>query len=168
VSNVVRLEWFEIDTGSQVGLSRCLENIRMEQGFGFGYNKGFTDQAKDSIMGAMGEVATAKHLHIYFGCHVNSWKEPDLIYNGKHLQVRTQQKKNNNFLIIRKNAKPEDLYILVLENTPEFTIAGAIYAKDAMQDKYLTDFGQAHRPKVWGIPQQDLFPLKEILKKELV
>ena len=168
MSNVVRLEWFEIDTGSQVGLSRCLENIRMEQGFGWGYDKGFTDQAKDSIMGAMGEVATAKHLHIYFGCHVNSWKEPDLIYNGKHLQVRTQQKKNNNFLIIRKNAKPEDLYILVLENTPEFTIAGAIYAKDAMQKKYLTNFGMFHRPEVWGIPQQDLFPLKEILKKELV
>ena len=123
-------------------------------------------QFADSIQGSLAEQGVAKYLNTYFASHVNTFTMPDLMWEGKKIQVRCQNPKEKNYLILRKNAKDEEIYILAINECPIIKIKGWVIAKDIIHsDKYLTDFGLKDRPKVFGVPTNDLHPINEIFYK---
>jgi hypothetical protein len=162
MNETVTLEWFEIEVASKVGLSRCIENHRQNIGYGWNYDKNFEIGVKDSVQGALAEQAFAKKLNIYYSSHVNYFNEPDLKYNDKNIQIRSQTPKKTNFLIVRPNAKDNDIYVLIINRTPEFIIAGGLTAREAKKPEFLTDFG-LQRPKVYAVPLEKLKDVTQLL-----
>jgi hypothetical protein len=74
-----------------------------------------------------------------------------------------QKKNKKNSLIIRQNAKPNQIYIFVIDYAPNFHIHGFVNSSNILDNKnYLTDFG-LDRPKVYSVPIDELTPIK-ILK----
>jgi hypothetical protein len=112
-----------------------------------------------SISGAMGEVAASKFLNIKFEYHANVGGVPDLIFKDLRLQVRTQIPKNNNSLIIRPKAKPDEFYILVIDEAPKFKILGFVNSTYVLgQEQWKTTFG-LDRPFCYSIPPEKLTPI---------
>ena len=76
----------------------------------------------------------------------------DRIYIG-------QRSMNNNSLIIRPKAKPNEFYILVIDEAPNFKILGFVNSTYVLgQDRFKTDFGLA-RPPCYSIPPDKLTPI---------
>ena len=50
-------------------------------------------QFADSIQGSLAEQGVAKYLNTYFASHVNTFTMPDLMWEGKKIQVRCQKPK---------------------------------------------------------------------------
>ena len=126
VDNIVSLDLYEMQSASHLGILRCLESKKHKENWGYNYKGSLNDQMAKSISGAMGEVAASKFLGIKFEYHCNVGGVPDLIFKDLRLQVRTQIPKNNNSLIIRPKAKPDELYILIIDEAPKFKILGFV------------------------------------------
>ena len=117
----------------------------------------------DSIQGSLAEQGAAKYFQTYYSSHVNTFSQPDLMVDDKKIQIRCQKKKDRNFLIIRPNAKPDEYYVLVINECPKMTIAGWVLASDILgNEKYLTDFGIKTRPAVYGVPMSELNPMDKL------
>jgi hypothetical protein len=81
-------------------------------------------------------------------------------------EVRTQEPKPDNFLIIRQDSSANEIYILVIDRCPLFRIIGYINSSDVIGNvEYLTDFGYKDRPKVYCVPSQNLFPIEMIFNE---
>jgi hypothetical protein len=160
VDNEVTLDLYEMQSASHLGILRCLESKKHKESWGYNYKGSLNDQMAKSISGAMGEVATAKFLNCSkFEYHCNVGGVPDLVFKDLKLQVRTQLPKNNNSLIIRPKAKPDEFYILVIDEAPKFKILGFVNSSYVLgQDRFKTDFGLA-RPPCYSIPPDRLTPI---------
>lgn len=166
MSDNITLDLYEMQSASHLGILRCLESIKHKEKWGYNYQGSFNDQIAKSISGSLGEVATAKFLGIKFEYHCNVGSVPDLIYKDLKLQVRTQLPKNNNSLIIRPKAKAGELYILVIDEAPNFKFKGFVNSTYVLgTEKFLTNFG-LDRPPCYSIPTDKLTPL-ELLKNGL-
>jgi hypothetical protein len=163
VDNEVTLDLYEMQSASHLGILRCLESKKHKESWGYNYKGSLNDQMAKSISGAMGEVAASKFLNIKFEYHANVGGVPDLIFKDLRLQVRTQIPKNNNSLIIRPKAKPDEFYILVIDEAPKFKILGFVNSTFVLgQEKWKTTFG-LDRPFCYSIPPEKLTPI-ELLK----
>jgi len=159
MNNEITLDLYEMQSASHLGILRCLESKKHKENWGHDYKGSFNDQIAKSISGAMGEVAASKFLNIKFEYHCNVGGVPDLIFKDLRLQVRTQLKKNNNTLIIRPKAKPNELYILVIDEAPKFKILGFVNSNYVLgQNKFKTNFG-LDRPFCYSIPPEKLTPI---------
>ena len=161
MNNEVELDLYELQSSAHLGILRCLESIKHKEKWGYNYKGSLNDQIAKSISGAMGEVAVAKFLNTKFEYHANVGGVPDLIFKDLRLQVRTQLEKpnNKNSLIIRPKAKPGELYILVIDEAPNFKILGFVNSSYVLgQDRFKTDFGLA-RPPCYSIPPDKLTPI---------
>ena len=100
-----------------------------------------------------------KSLKIKFTFTCNHGSDADLIFKDLHLQVRTQLPKNNNSLIIRPKAKPNEFYILVIDEAPNFKILGFVNSTYVLgQEQWKTTFG-LDRPFCYSIPPEKLTPI---------
>jgi len=107
----------------------------------------------------MGEVALAKFLKRKLEYHCNVGGVPDLIFKDLRLQIRTQIPKNNNSLIIRPKAKPNEFYILIIDEAPNFKILGFVNSTYVLgQEQWKTTFG-LDRPFCYSIPPDKLTPI---------
>ena len=125
-NNSITLDLYEMQSAAHLGILRCLESKKNKESWGYNYKGSLNDQMAKSISGAMGEVAASKFLNIKFTFTCNHGGDADLIFKDLKLQVRTQLPKNNNSLIIRPKAKPGELYILVIDEAPNFKILGFV------------------------------------------
>lgn len=166
MSNEVNLDLYEMQSAAHLGILRCLESKKHKESWGYNYKGSLNDQMAKSISGAMGEVATAKFLNCSkFEYHCNVGGVPDLVFKDLKLQVRTQLPKNNNnnSLIIRPKAKPNEFYILVIDEAPNFKILGFVNSTFVLgQEQWKTTFG-LDRPFCYSIPTDKLTPI-ELLK----
>jgi hypothetical protein len=159
VDNEVTLDLYEMQSASHLGILRCLESKKHKESWGYNYKGSLNDQMAKSISGAMGEVAASKFLNIKFEYHANVGGVPDLIFKDLRLQVRTQIPKNNNSLIIRPKAKPDEFYILVIDEAPKFKILGFVNSTYVLgQEQWKTTFG-LDRPFCYSIPPEKLTPI---------
>ena len=163
VDNEITLDLYEMQSAAHLGILRCLESKKYKENWGYNYKGSLNDQMAKSISGSMGEVALAKFLKIKFEYHCNVGGIPDLIFKDLRLQIRTQLPKNNNSLIIRPKAKPNELYILTIDEAPKFKILGFVNSTYVLgQEKWKTTFG-LDRPFCYSIPPDKLTPI-DLLK----
>ena len=158
-NNSITLDLYEMQSAAHLGILRCLESEKYQEKWGYNYKGSLNDQMAKSISGAMGEVALAKFLKIKFEYHCNVGGVPDLIFKDLRLQIRTQIPKNNNSLIIRPKAKPNEFYILVIDEAPDFKILGFVNSTYVLgQEQWKTTFG-LDRPFCYSIPPEKLTPI---------
>jgi hypothetical protein len=159
VDNEITLDLYEMQSAAHLGILRCLESKKHKENWGYNYKGSLNDQMAKSISGSFGEAAVAKFLKIKFTFTCNHGSDADLIFKDLHLQVRTQLPKNNNSLIIRPKAKPNEFYILVIDEAPKFKILGFVNSTYVLgQEQWKTTFG-LDRPFCYSIPPEKLTPI---------
>jgi hypothetical protein len=146
----------EMTTAAWVGAIRALESKTR----GLKDSHGFSEDCWDlQIEGAGGELAVAKALNVYWDGSVNTLRAPDL----SGIQVRTRSQRDYD-LIVWPDDSPDDLYVLVTGQMPEYRIHGWIRGSDAMQDRWLKEHGD--RPPAYFVPQDALQPIETLLHRE--
>lgn len=107
------------------------------------------------INGAAAELAVAKLFDVHWNCGVGTFKAPDV--GG--LQVRSTTYPNGK-LIFRPNDNPEELYILVICDTPVYNIIGYLSGEDAMAcGRVDTKYGK----KAWFVDQEYLNDIRNLI-----
>lgn len=144
--NDVFLTPIEIEISLLVARKRYLESRKM----GLVEKTYLENSSEVDQIGAAGEMAVAKHLGMYWYAGVNTFHGPDIEPN---IQVRTVKNPNHR-LIIRPADNKEDIYFLVLNQSPRFTILGWIYGKMVCVDKFWMSPNGG--PGAWFIPQSEL------------
>ena len=162
----IKLDEYEILAAGHTALLRITESMRQNINWGHGYKGTFSKKIADSMSGTLGELAVAKCLKVHFNYHVNNFRGADLYYKNKRIQVRTQEPKPDNFLIIRQDSSANEIYILVVDRCPIFRIIGYINSSDVIgKTECLTDCGYKNRPKVYAVDWQSLFPIEMIFNE---
>jgi hypothetical protein len=93
-------------------------------------------------------MAVSKMLNVHWDHGVGTFKAPDV---GNY-QVRSTTYPNGK-LIFRPNDNPQDIYILVVCDTPVYNVIGFIHGEDAM---VVGDIDETHGAKAWFVPQGKL------------
>ena len=142
----ILLSWHELKIAAWVGATRQAEAIRL----GLPDRHGFEGDGKSiHISGACGEMAYAKGVNKYWGGDVNTFKQPD-VYG---VQVRTRSETWHD-LIVRQADKPEEYYVLVIDQSPVFIVVGGIFGHAARREEWYQSHGG--RPPAWFVPQKEL------------
>lgn len=152
----VTLTWNEAAMAADVGRRRQLESLRSGLRDKHGYEG---DGWGNHIEGAMGEIALAKHLGVYWDGSINTFKANDL----PGLQVRTRSRPTYE-LIIRKDDSPDERFVLVTGRCPNYTIQGWIAGRDGMQEQWLAAHGG--RAPAYFVPHSALRPISELFPGE--
>lgn len=112
----------------------------------------------EAILGAIGEVAVAKHFNRYWEAVVaNPWTELKADV-GKSLHVRTTDPGKR--LIVRKSDPDDGVFVLVTGRRLEWTLVGWLLGWEAKQDRWWTVV--AHRPPAWFVPGDELHPIGKL------
>lgn len=151
----ITLNWHECEMAVQVGVRRQLSSLSKNSRPGEGYEGSGWDI---HIQGALGEMAVAKALNVYWSGSVNTFAACDL----PGLQVRTRSRHWYD-LIVRSRDSDDEPFILVTGECPTFTVHGWIYGRDAKKPKWLREYG--NRPAAYFVPQGALRPLKALNKR---
>tara|TARA_R110002020_G_C16087140_1_gene757574 strand:- start:439 stop:927 length:489 start_codon:yes stop_codon:yes gene_type:complete len=159
----VKLLPFEIQMASDVANRRFIENIKMNRTFGAGYKGSNEKTLALGIMGCCGEIAYCKGQNVFFnGSYSDEHKQYKDTDIAGGIEIRTQQRKTTNKLIIRPNDKKAKYVLVIDEGNWEYTIQGFYPYIIDIDSKYLTNFGISSRPYCYGIPLQDLYPIEDI------
>ena len=152
--NEVTLTPYEYAMASEVGRMRMLSAIRR----GSAHKYGMTAQGwTEHIEGAAAELAVAKHLGMYWGGSVDTFKnEADL---GESIEVRWRSKREWD-LIVRPDDHDESLFVLVVGSCPVYTVVGAILGSEAKQEVWMQRHGG--RPAAFFVPQKELSSLDAV------
>ena len=154
---VVELEAREMLQAGFVGLMRRIEEQKKGSKPTHGLAKGIEEWGKD-IEGAMGEMAAAKALGVYWaGAKNRPGKQEDI--KGYH--VRTTDKPVGH-LTIRPGDADDSKMILVIGIHGIYRVCGWISAGEAKQrEEWKDDYGHPERPSVWAVPQAELRGFEE-------
>jgi len=152
----VDLEWYEISRAALVGVSRNVEAMRK----GCKNRLPINDEWNAHILGALGECAFAKGTHRYWNGSVNTFKGSDI---GANIQVRTRSKHNYD-LIVRRDDRDDDIFVLVTGGPNMFMIHGWILCADAKQERYIQNYG--FHGAAYFVPQSELRQIDELICKE--
>jgi len=160
----VKLEANEVELALNIASKRYIGNLRMGKTFSYGHSGGFKRTISDGILGALGEVAYAKATNSFYN---GSYSDDNQFYSDSdfqnNIEIRTEEKKDYNFLLIRPGEK-KGKYILVIKDNDKdfnFTIMGSFIYNDDLPPEKLTDFGYSHRPPAYKIESKELNPRLE-------
>lgn len=152
----IKLDWYEMQQAAACGVSRQIESFRHNAKPKLGYWSWHSH-----IEGAAAELAVAKALNIYWPASVNTYKGPDL---GLNIQVRLREPSTSSAfqpqLIVRPTDKDSEVFILVVGNSPEFTVAGGIVGLSAKRESWLCDPGG--RGPAYFVPFNELLDLSQL------
>ena len=152
----VTLAPHEMVFAAWTGVRRNVESKRRGLHHSAGYEG---DGWGENIEGAGGELAVAKALNVYWDGSVNTFKQPDL----PGLQVRTRSRHDYD-LIIRPGDAPEERYILVTGQMPNYRIQGWARGSDVMLPQFLKEYGG--RPAAYFVPASKLQPIETLPPRE--
>lgn len=149
----VTLSWYEVTFAAHVGLRRYLD-VR-ENG---GRNRWRADNHDDgwdrNIEGAIGEMAVAKALGIFWSASIGTYR------NGADVglwQVRTRRKDFYQLLV--RPSDPDDVrFYHVKGRSPSFEIVGWMLGKDAKRSEWLREYGGP--PAAYFVPDEYLNPVE--------
>lgn len=155
----VNLEEYEVSLGVFVGTKRNQEAIKLGKKDSFGFNGSQEEGLNIHIEGACGEIALAKFMNWFYSGSVNTYKDGGDV--GK-IQVRTRSRDDYD-LIVRKNDKDSDIFVLVTGERPSYKIHGWIKAGDAKKEIFLKNYGR--RSPAYFVPQEFLLKISDLYKK---
>lgn len=151
---IITLSKRELSIAAQVGCARHIAAMFDRRPDAHGLSK--ADGWGLHVEGAAGEVAAAKALDHYWAPSVNSFKaEGDI---GASIQVRTRSRHSYE-LIIRRDDRDDDTYVLVTGTAPRFHVRGSILGRHGKQDKWWQAHGD--RPPAWFVPASALTPIEQ-------
>jgi hypothetical protein len=150
----VELTYWEMLVAAQIGVSRQLESLNRKLRTRNGTDP--EDGFKVHIQGAMGEVAAAKGLGVYWPASCNSFKNPDLPPN---IQVRLRTKAEYD-LILRDGDADDEIFVLITGSPPTFSLKGWCLGKEGKKDKWKKD--PNGRGAAYWVPQTSLRPISEL------
>jgi hypothetical protein len=158
----VKLEPIDVELALDVANKRFIGNLKMGKGFSYGYQGDYRKQIADSFLGALGEVCYAKAFNKYFN---NSYTDNLERYNDSdfqgNIEIRTQEKKDYNFLLIRPGEKKGKYILIVHEGDFEFSILGWFPFINDMPER-LTNFGYTNRPAVYKVDIKELRDMNDL------
>jgi hypothetical protein len=166
-SPVVTLEWYEVALASRVGLSRQLNAL--SHGKAEADGRGGEPGWNHHIEGALGELAAAKFLGLYWGGPINTYKIGGDV--GTRIQVRTRSECWYG-LKIKGSDRNDDIFVLCLGRCPIYHVRGWVYAGDvrAYLDKnpaakatWVIDPAGRGCPNIF-VPQSALRPVYELIE----
>ena len=164
----VKLEANEVELALNVAAKRYIGNLRMGKGFSYGYTKGIKSQLTDGILGSLGEVAYAKATNSFYN---GSYSDDKQFYSDSdfqnNIEIRTQDKKEYNFLLIRPGEKKGKYILIIKDNDKDFnfSIMGSFLFKEDIPER-LTDFGYPNRPPAYKILIKELKPMEEDVRQD--
>ena len=164
----VKLEANEVELALNIASKRYIGNLRMGKTFSYGHSGGFKRTISDGILGALGEVAYAKATNSFYN---GSYSDDNQFYSDSdfqnNIEIRTQEKKSYNFLLIRPGEK-KGTYILIIKDNNEdfnFSIMGSFLFKEDIPER-LTDFGYPNRPPAYKILIKELTNMEEDVRQD--
>ena len=149
----------EILLAAHVG---CLRNITSYRD---AKDKHGADTQRDgwqgNVMGAIGELAWAKTMGVFWGGAIGNYKAGDV---GEHFQIRSTSIVNRKkaMLLMHKTDEDDKPYILALVGMKNVLFVGYYFGREGKQDHYWGDHFQNGRP-CYGIPHQTLHPIEDLL-----
>jgi hypothetical protein len=143
---IIQLTPSEIMQGALIGIMRQMQNIRDKRQHAYGTNDGQAWQV--NIEGAIGELALAKHLGVYYA-GTGIFRGTDV---GKY-DVRTTQYENGH-LILHPDDPDDRIFWLLTGVCGRYIIRGNILGKDGKQEKWWGD--KAGGRAAFFIPQDAL------------
>lgn len=158
----IKLEATEVDLAMYVAQRRYIGNLKMGKTFSYGYTGNFEKTINDGLLGVLGEMAFAKFKDKYFN---GSYSDEYSRYTGSDfkgdIEIRSQKKKEHNFLLIRPGEKHGRYVLVIHEGDYLFTIAGWYPFYNPMPER-LTNFGYAHRPAAYKVELNELYDINEL------
>ena len=86
--------------------------------------KAIKSQVTDVILGALGEVAYAKATNSFYN---GSYSDDNQFYSDSdfqnNIEIRTQEKKSYNFLLIRPGEKKGNYFLIIKDSIPDHEFA---------------------------------------------
>lgn len=158
----ITLDSNDVELALNTASKRFIGNLRMGKGFSYGYQGDYRKQLADSFLGALGEVAYAKSQNKYFNSsytdNLQRYSDSDFQNN---IEIRCQEKKEYNFLLIRPTEKKGKYVLVIHEGNYEFSILGWFPFISDMPER-LTNFGYAQRPAVYKVDIKELYNLNDL------
>jgi len=165
----VKLEANEVELALNVAAKRYIGNLRMGKSFSYGHSGGFKRTISDGILGALGEVAYAKGTNSFYN---GSYSDDKQFYSDSdfqnNIEIRTQEKKPYNFLLIRPGEKKGNYILIIKDNNEDFnfSIMGSFIYNDDLPPEKLSNFGYEQRPAAYKIELKELKPLEENVRQD--
>lgn len=150
----VTLTVAEARMAAAVGVERRIQSVLA----GDKQRHGATDTWTLNIDGALGELAAAKALGIFWPASVNTYHTTGDL--GPGLEVRTAGKPDYGLVI--RDADPEGKYILVTGEMPVYLVHGWAFRSD-VKPEHRRELGNG-RPAPFIIPQVELRDLSDLRK----
>lgn len=149
---LVTLTDAEIQYAEHTGKARNEYN----KGMGFTPTYGAPRYLAMDIEGVLAEIAVGKGLNV-------PWDEKRFgnIVTGPMGEVHIRSTTHlTGSLILHPRDQDDAVYLLVLNNNPNFTLAGWLLGKDGKLDKYWREAGVRH--PAFFVPQSALHPVEDL------
>jgi len=160
--NKIKLQPFEIQIAADVATRRFIENLKQGKSFSYGYQGSDEKTLALGIMGCCAEVAFAKSQNKYFnGSYSDSYARYTDSDFQDNIEIRSQKRKDYNFLLIRPNEKKGKYILVIDEGNFEFTIVGWFPFLNDMPER-LTNFGHHNRPPAYKVDIKELYDIKDL------
>lgn len=148
----------ELNQASFLGLSRQYKAMTSQNRDSV-WEKPYHESLSAHVVGAMGEMAVAKWLGIWYSFSEGTYKT-DTDLSGD-LEVRTRTNTDWS-LLVRPQDKDESKFVLVTTSDGNSLILhGWISGAEAKKDEWVRDWGNRGRP-VFSVPQEALKEMQEL------
>lgn len=152
----IKLEANDIELALNTASKRFIGNIRMGKGFSYGYQGDYKKQLGDSFLGALGEISWSKAMNqFYNGSYTDNLQRYTDSDFQNNVEIRTQERKEYNFLLIRPGEKKGKYVLIIHEGDYEFSILGWFPFINDMPER-LTNFGHPNRPPAYKVDIKEL------------
>lgn len=115
------------------------------------------DGIRNHVLGAVGELAVAKALNVFWGGSVNTFK---LAGDVGRIEVR-HTARHENRLLVREQDPDARAFVLVTGYPPELVVRGWIWGADAKVDRWAENPGD--RGRCYFVPQGELYPIRDLV-----
>lgn len=151
----VKLTSYEILTGAHVGIMRQTQNLKVRPGTD-AHGASLSDGWQLNIEGALGEMALAKALGIYWNGNIGALDAGDV---GK-FEARTTSRENGR-LILHPSDSDWALFFLLTGVNGRYTIRGWIRGEIGKDAAYWSD-PSGHGRSAYFVPQHRLHPIDQV------
>tara|TARA_R110002051_G_scaffold321569_1_gene409577 strand:+ start:98 stop:625 length:528 start_codon:yes stop_codon:yes gene_type:complete len=153
----VRLSWEEVRCGAQHGLERGLTALKRGWSPRHG---GVEDRFRNHILGAVGEIAVAKGLDLYWSGVVG----PDVTDVGWLYEVRSTMMQNPKLTIYESDMRNPGQGVVLAQtiNFQDWRMLGWKNVVDCMEDRFL-DRRLVGEKRQWLIPVEELEEMSELV-----
>ena len=158
----IKLEPFEVQMAADVATRRFVENLKMGKSFSYGYQGSEDKTIALGVMGASAELAFCKATNTYFnGSYSDQYSRYTDTDMQKGIEIRSQKRKDYNFLLIRPGEKKARYVLVIDEGNFEFSLIGWFPFINDMPQR-LTNFGHINRPPAYKVDIKELYPIADL------